>query len=89
MKKLNEIVANELLHELRERWSFDWDADNVKVRFYANYEMETHFIGQFYSIDLIGEYLLEQVTIKSFHFAIENSKRFENQFVEITIVLNM
>lgn len=89
MKKLNEIVANELLHELKEKWDFDWIKDNVNVRFYAKYDMEQYFIGQFYSIDMLGEYLMEQFTVKGFKFEVEDSKRFDNKFVAITIVLNM
>lgn len=89
MKKLDEIVANELLHELKERWSFDWIEDCVKVKFYANHEVEHCFIGEFYNPDAIGEYLLEQLTIKGFKFTVEQNKRFNNKFVEITIILNM
>ena len=89
MKKLNEIVANELLYELKERWSYDWIKDCVKVKFYANHEMAHCFIGEFYNSDAIGEYLLEQLTVKAFKFTVENNKRFENMFVEITIILNM
>ena len=89
MKKLNEIVTNELLYELKERWFFNWSNDCVKVKFYANHEVEHCFIGEFHILDAIGEYLLEQVTVKGFKFTIEHSKRFENKFVEITIILNM
>lgn len=89
MKNFNEMVANEFLHVLKETYNFDWINDNVNVKFYGKYDQENYFIGSFYSLDMIGEYLLEQFTIKKFGISIEDSKRFDSKFVEITIVLNM
>ena len=89
MKKLNEIVANELLHELKEQWQFDYSSDCVLIIFYAKYDTATHQIGRFYTLDCIGEYLLEQFTVKGFKFDIQDSPRFGNKSITIEIVLNM
>lgn len=88
MKKLNEIVSNELLHELREQLEFDWINDNVNVAFYSNYQRDDYLIGRFYSLDLIGEFLLEKFTIKAYQTKVEYSERWDSKFVEIQIVLN-
>ena len=88
MKKLNETTANELLHEIRKQLDFDWVDDNVKVEFYMMYDRAEYLIGSFYSLDLMGDYLLEHYTIKAYKIKVEDCNRFNNRFIEIAIVLN-
>ena len=89
MKKLNEIVPNELLHELKNQYEFDMINDCVQVTFYRNHKTDSSMIGKFYSMDAMGECILERYTVKSFSINVMQSKTFNNMGVDIDIVLNV
>lgn len=88
-KKLNEIVANELLYSLKEQYKFDWIKDCVTVTFYANHEREADKIGCMHMIDSIGEVLLERYTVKAFKYGMSNNAYDNTLMFDIDIVLNM
>lgn len=89
MKKLNEIVPNELLHELKNQYGYDMAKDCVQITFYRNHKTDFYMIGKFYSVDAIGECLLERYTVKAFSITVMQSKTFDNLGVDIDIVLNI
>lgn len=88
-KKLNEIVANELLHSLKEQYKFDWITDCVTVTFYANHERDADMIGRMHMIDSIGEVLLERHTVKAFKYGMSHNVHDNTLMIDIDIVLNM
>ena len=87
MKKLNDIVPNELLFELHNMLDFDWIDDSVGVTFYANHKIDSHKIGSFYSESSIGEFLLEKCTVKAFTFNVILCSA--GKSIDIDIVLNV
>lgn len=88
-KKLNEIVPNELLRELNAMYGYDMVNDCVQITFYRNHKTYHYMIGKFYSIDAIGECLLESYTVKAFTISMMYSKTFDNMGVDIDIVLSI
>ena len=89
MKKLNEIVPNELLFELRNQYDYDMIGDCVQITFYSNHKTDRSIIGKFYTMDTIGEWLLERYTVKAFTISIMESRTFGNKGIDIDIVLNI
>ena len=89
MKKLNEILVNELLYELRNQYDYNMIDDCVQVTFYSNHKTDRCIIGKFYTMDAIGEWLLERYTVKAFTISIMESKTLGNKSIDIDIVLNI
>ena len=57
--------------------------------FYRNHKIDSSIIGKFYTMDAIGEILLERYTVKAFNYSMQTSTTFNNKGIDIDIVLNM
>lgn len=87
-KKYYELTVNELLYKLEQKYTFDWVQDIVIAKIYNRHELDSSLIGKFYSVELMGEYILETVEIKSYSISYKESKRDTFKTVVISIVVD-
>lgn len=86
-KPMNEATVNEVLHELRTTYKFDWIKDVVTLSIYYGNKLDSNKIGLFYNIDHVGEYIIEKSNIKSYQVNVQKNVTDNYKFVDIKIVL--
>lgn len=86
-KKLIDCTANEVLFELRNYLQYSWTDDCVIVHFYAKHKIPSHKIGTYYTLEAMGEWILEN-KVKAFEYSVKSMKLGEGFMYEISLVID-
>ena len=84
---MSELTINELLHELKKMYKFDWVRDIVTLSIYYDRKVDRYKIGTFYNIEHVGEYIIEKSNIKRYDVNMSQNASDNYKFVDIQVVL--